>query len=168
MLTQKLKRTTAGKSHTLNLRNQAEILQEVSRELQTIIERHNFARIRLTPSRLADFGSTVHRNRALVGYIWLCLELQEYDCTECAPQDPAVWGVSNKDNILITTAFQDLFSALSTWEPNGDLLLDVSVHSPSDSEHWFKYLTFGPDAPSDECGRNRCVEQAMVAKVDHH
>ncbi|RHZ45012.1 uncharacterized protein CDV56_100434 [Aspergillus thermomutatus] len=77
-------------------------------------------------------------------------------------------GISNTDNTLITTAFQDLFSTLSTWEPNGNLLLDISVHSPSDSEHWFKYLTFGPDIPSDECDLGLCTEQSMLAKLDDH
>ena len=140
----------------------------VSREWQTIIERHIFARIKLTSSRLADFGSIIHRNRVLVRYVWLCLELGEYDCAQCAPQDLEMWGVSNTDNILITTAFLDLFSTLSAWEPNGNLLLDISVHSLSDSEHWFKYLTFEPDIPSDECDRGRCAEQSMLVKLDDH
>jgi hypothetical protein len=138
----------------------------VSREWQTVFERHNFARIKLTSSRLPDFGSIVYRNRALVRYVWLCLELEEYDCTKCAPKALDMMALSNTDNILITTAFLDLFSALSTWEPNGSLLLDISVHSPSDSEHWFKYLTFGPDIPSDECERDRCAEQSTLVKVD--
>lgn len=90
----------------------------VSREWRTIIERHNFARIKLTSSRLADFGSIVHRNRTLVRYIWLCLELQEYDCTECANTDPEKFGLSKTDNVLITTSSQSLFSTLSVWEPN--------------------------------------------------
>jgi uncharacterized membrane protein len=114
----------------------------VSRKWQTIVERHTFARIKLTQSCLADFGSIIYRNRALVRYIGLCLELQEYDCSRCAPEDLKMWGLSNADNVLIMTALLDLFSTLSAWEPNGNLVLDISVHSPSDSEHWFKYLTF--------------------------
>lgn len=47
---------------------------------QTPIERHNFARIRLTPSRLPYFASMAHRNRALVRYIRVCFELEKYDC----------------------------------------------------------------------------------------
>ena len=141
----------------------------VSREWQTIIERHNFSRIKLTSSRLANFGSMVHRNRGHVSYIWLCLELQEYNCTECEPQDPDLWGLSNADNTLITTAFLDLFSTLSVWEPDGNLLLDISVYSPSDSEHWFKYLTFEPDVASDVCGQDQHAEQLMLGKAsDHH
>ncbi|KAI1398942.1 hypothetical protein F4819DRAFT_489112 [Hypoxylon fuscum] len=141
----------------------------VSREWQTIIERHNFARIKLTPSRLADFGSIVHRNRALVEYLWLCLELEEYGCDECGLLC-LPWGLNTWD-IPIIAAFQDLFSTLSLWEPNGDLLLDIGVHSPSDSKHYFKYLTFKPDTPWDECDQDQCVDQAMLVEVDdryHH
>jgi len=94
----------------------------VSREWQTIIERHNFSRIKLTSSRLANFGSMVHRNSSLVRYIWLCLELQECNCTGCAPQDAESGALSNAEHTLIITAFQDLFSTLSVWEPDGSLL----------------------------------------------
>ncbi|PQE03627.1 Oxoglutarate iron-dependent oxygenase protein [Rutstroemia sp. NJR-2017a BBW] len=139
----------------------------VSREWQTIIELHNFSRIKLRSSRLADFGSMVYRNRSLVRYIWLCLELQEYDCTECEPQleDPKLLRLSDADNALITTAFQDLFSALSVWEPDGSLLLDISVFSPSDSEHWFKYLAFESDVAADIWDRDQHAKQPML--VDH-
>jgi hypothetical protein len=124
----------------------------VCRQWQTDIERHNFARIKLTPSRLVDFSGMVHRNRALVGYIWFCLELYDYDCTKCAPS-PDQWeeaiSVSDTDICPITTAFWNLFSVLSTWNHGGDLTLDISIYSPADSKHWFQYLTFMPDTPSD-------------------
>ncbi|KAJ6104342.1 hypothetical protein N7523_010662 [Penicillium sp. IBT 18751x] len=140
----------------------------VSREWQMIVEQHNFAQIHLTLSRLADFGQMIHRNQTLVRYIWLCLELQEYDCTQCSPHGLEMMGISNTDNTLITTAFQDLFSTLSTWEPNSNLLLDISVHSSSDSEHWFKYLTFEPDITPDECGLSQYTEQSMLTKLNDH
>ncbi|KAJ3574971.1 hypothetical protein NPX13_g4193 [Xylaria arbuscula] len=44
--------------------------------------------------------------------------------------------------------FENLFSVLSTWDPNSELALDISIYSPSDSKHWFKYLTFVPDTAS--------------------
>lgn len=75
--------------------------------------------------------------------------------------------MSEKDNTLIATAFEDLFSTLSRWEPNGDLLLDISVHSPSDAEHFFKYLTFRPDTPYDEHDMDLRIEQSMLVKHDH-
>ncbi|KIM93718.1 hypothetical protein OIDMADRAFT_61355 [Oidiodendron maius Zn] len=131
-------------------------LATVSREWQTELERYNFARIKLTPLRVVDFGSMIHRNRALVGYIWFCLELDDYDCTKCAPPCGMTFeemeeqiSISDTNNCPITTAFQNLFSVLSTWDLNGDLILDISIYSPSDSKHWFKYLTFMPDTPLD-------------------
>ncbi|OAA57646.1 hypothetical protein SPI_07305 [Niveomyces insectorum RCEF 264] len=140
----------------------------VSREWQPIIEQHNFARIYLTRSRLENFRETIHRNRALVHYIWLCVELDEYDCTECGHLNTSTSRSGSKDSIPLTAAFKRLFATLSTWEPNGNLLLDISVHSPSDSQHWFKYLTFEPDLPFDERNQNWCAETAMLEKLDDH
>ncbi|KAH7407930.1 hypothetical protein BKA64DRAFT_693968 [Cadophora sp. MPI-SDFR-AT-0126] len=125
-------------------------LATVSREWEIELERYNFARIKLTPSRLVDFGSMIHRNRALVSYIWFCLELDNYDCT------------NDTDHCPITTAFQNLFSILSTWDLNGDLILDISIYSPSDSEHWFKYLTFMPDTLG-----GAGIEQMISDKATH-
>lgn len=142
----------------------------VCREWQMMIEQHNFARIKVTLPRLANFRSMTRRNRALVRYIWLCVELQKYSCAQCAPH----WfmfhqrKISNTDNILIIIAIQSLFSILSTWKPNGNLLLDISVHSPSDSEHWFKYLTFEPDFPSGELDPDLYTKQSIPAKLDDH
>lgn len=133
-------------------------LATVSREWQAYVEPYNFARIRLTPSRLADFSPMIHRNRALVGYVWFCLELDDYDCTKCAPTramfaDEDEWGdafaISGTDHCPIVSAFQSLLSILSTWDSKRELTLDISIYSPSDSEHCFKYLTFMPDTPSD-------------------
>lgn len=132
-------------------------LATVSREWQAELERHNFARIKLTPSRLVDFGAMTRRNRTLVHYIWFCFELYHYDCTKCGlspgiHSDGVVeeaYAVTDRGSCPITTAFEDLFSVLSTWVPSGDLMLDISIYSPSDSKHWFKYLTFMPDAPSE-------------------
>ncbi len=108
----------------------------VSRELRTELERHNFARIKLTPSRLVGFRWMIHRNRALVGYIWFCLELDSYDCTTCAPvrgmfkteEWESAFSMSDIDHCPITTAFQNLFSILSTWDLNGDLILNISIY----------------------------------------
>ncbi|RVX67398.1 hypothetical protein B0A52_09179 [Exophiala mesophila] len=140
-------------------------LATVSREWQTELERYNFARIKVTPSRLVNLGSMIHRNRALVNYIWFCLELRTYDCTECAPSSRKLtyeeWEeaccISDANGYPMDTLFEALFSVLSMWEPNGNLVLDISIYSPSDSKHWFPYLTFMPDSGSDmQSGR---VEQ---------
>ncbi|KAF4451877.1 PRANC domain protein [Fusarium austroafricanum] len=42
-------------------------------------------------------------------------------------------------------------------EPRGDLVLDISVHSPSDNQHWFEYLSFCSvtDTNLGECHEQR-------------
>ena len=56
---------------------------------------------------------------------------------------------------------------LGTWEPKGDLILDISIYSLSDSEHWFKYLTFMPDASSAEISAGGGIEHTTLKKVYH-
>lgn len=151
----------------------------VPREWQTELERYNFAGVRLTPSRLVDFSSMIHRNRALVKYIWLCLELDDYDCTRCQPTSTTstqeqlfeAIDVTDTDHCPITTTFHSLFSALSTWEPReGGLTLDISIYSPSDAQHWFKYLTFVPDSPYVViCGNTTLGgEQTLSSNEESH
>ncbi|KAF4972809.1 hypothetical protein FSARC_709 [Fusarium sarcochroum] len=142
-------------------------LATVSREWQGVMEQHNFARIKLTPSRLGDLNHMTSGKRSLVHYLWFCFELEKYDCNGCASVDNDTWEIGGSDITLILKAIENLFSALSVWKPSGDLVLDIGVHSPSDSEHWFKYLTFGPDVPLDERSRSRCIEQAQVDDVRH-
>lgn len=148
-------------------------LATVSREWQTEIERHNFAQIRLTPARVVDFGSMVHRNRALVRYIWFCLELDGYSCESCTPSaargftSDTLSSTCSVGGYPITTVFKNLFSALSSWDPHGQLKLDISIYSPSDAEHWFKYLTFVPDIPKDTLG-GREIEQAVLSRNIFH
>lgn len=142
-------------------------LATVSREWQTTIEKHNFARIRVTPSRLPELNSMTLRNRALVKYIWVCLELGKYPCPVRNNLNLGARQRITDDNIVTITALQDLFPALSKWEPRGDLVLDISFYSPSDSEHCFKELTFVPDFDSpDECDRALCgTAEAKIARI---
>ena len=123
----------------------------VSREWQAIIEQHNFARIRVTPARLADFDSMTRRNRALVRTLWLCLELHTYIRSSFAN--------SHADSLRIKTALQDLFLALSTWEPNGELVLDISMYSPSDFRRGFKHLTVEPDLLPNESAQDQSADE---------
>lgn len=126
-------------------------LATVSREWQGVIEQHNFARIKVTPSRLADFGSIIRRHRSHVKYIWLCVELERYSSLEARASSGDNRSLSQQDLSRVTKAIRTLFTELSKWEPRGELLLDISIHSPSDSDHLLKYLAFGPDIPSNEC-----------------
>ena len=78
-------------------------------------------------------------------YIWLCIELLEYDCPQCNIFDESDdWHESNMK--IIEKSIRELFLILSTWEPSGNLTLDISVYSKSDTKHYFKYLHIGSDA----------------------
>jgi hypothetical protein len=120
----------------------------VSREWQAVIEPHTFKRIKVTSSRIAELDDMTRRNRSHVEYLWLCVELERYDCDTCSPDgedDEVPMFNSAADDLLIQTTIQSLLLALSTWDRNSSLTLDISVYSTSDPEHWFKYLTFEPD-----------------------
>lgn len=118
----------------------------VSRKWQAVIEPHIFAYIRVTSQRIARLNAMTQRNRDHVRYIWFCIELERYNCRKCDSFDPRALETSDSENKLILESFQSLFTALTTWEPNGSLTLDISLYSKSDNEHAFKYLTFMPDA----------------------
>jgi len=118
----------------------------VCRDWQAIIEKKTFSRITITPRRLASFGTMILRNIKLVKYIWLCVQLQEYDCLQCEQEESEEWHTEN--NIIIERAIRDLFLVLSTWPSGEELVLDISVHSPSDTKHHFKNLHIGSDAAS--------------------
>lgn len=78
--------------------------------------------------------------------------------------------MGHEDNVRIVNGLEALFSTLSTWEPRpcGDMLqLDISIHSPSDSEHWYKYLTFEPDLPSEECAFPLMEQQSMLVRPEY-
>ncbi|KAL7895681.1 hypothetical protein HDV63DRAFT_400986 [Trichoderma sp. SZMC 28014] len=140
----------------------------VSREWQEKIEPHTFARIRLTASRLANFDAMTSRNRSLVRYLWLCLELDKYCCLDCAYQ--GTHNTNDDENDTIMKALQKLFSVLNTWAPDSNLTLDISVYSPSDSEHWLPHLTFEPDTPRVTRGPRQIIDQTGRARAvdDRH
>lgn len=124
-------------------------LVTVSRQWQHDLEPHIFARIRITPSRAVDFDSMTRRTNALVRYLWLCLELDEYTFGSLpfreeyfSPSDPECCRVGNE---FLGNPFRLLFSALSTWNHRDDLTLDISIYSPSDWKHSFAYLSVLPD-----------------------
>jgi hypothetical protein len=87
------------------------------------------------------------------------VELKQYDCRKCANTDRDLWGLDNIDNQFIADAFESLFTTLSSWDPRGDLVLDISVYSPSDNQHWFRYLSFCSDTNLGKCLSHHGQEQ---------
>ncbi|KAI1259986.1 hypothetical protein F5Y18DRAFT_442118 [Xylariaceae sp. FL1019] len=102
-------------------------------------------------SNIGDFHTIVqgHR-RPLVQWVWLRLELSEYDCERCrlreAPEEETI------NNTMFTNALWNLFQVLSEWssperspDPPRGLTLELSAHSPSDPKHFAKELGFRID-----------------------
>jgi hypothetical protein len=143
-------------------------LVTISKTWQSIIEPLNFAEISLTVPRLTDLNSQaiLFRRRNQIRYIWFRVELKQYDCIQCANTDRDRWGLDNVDNQFIADAFESLFMTLSAWEPRGDLVLDISVYSPSDNQHWFKYLSFYSDTNLGECPSSHGHEQRTTLMND--
>jgi hypothetical protein len=161
------------------LGSQCSILAAVCQEWRSIIEPLNFAEINLSASRLAEpYTQTIlFKRRSQIRYIWFRIELKPYHCDRCGNTEPEQWGLDDVDNQSIVDAFQSLFTTLGRWEPRGDLVLDISVYSPSDIQHWFKYLDFRPDtlhagsiqgpAPADDKAHGWAGGKQTVAPEEH-
>lgn len=139
-------------------------LAVVSKEWQAAVEEQNFARLRLTPSRLAEFPSMIRRNRGLVKYIWFCLELDKYSC---GSRIQSTMMLSHPNDRIIAAGFTALFSTLSTWTSCSGVLLDISVYSPSDLEHWMQYSHLEPDLPPDARRQGQGIGQVQLPNTDH-
>ena len=125
-------------------------------EWQTAIEQQNFHSLSLTAQDVPTLNNIMaKRNLSLIKYIWYSIELQSYDCSDCNHYEPEdeyrATAVAIKDGI------RTMFQTLSKHSHSGDMTLDLSIHSPSDAEHYFKYIRF---EPANALSRNRMRRQA--------
>ncbi|KAF5007702.1 hypothetical protein FDECE_5950 [Fusarium decemcellulare] len=97
--------------------------------------------------KLGKIAAT-HRN--LIKHIWLDVELHEYTCRSCQEKESS--GVSEINGRSMRKAITYLFTTMKDWAPAGDLTLEITAHSPSDSKHWFKELGFGNEDPDSQPG----------------
>ncbi|KAF5693749.1 hypothetical protein FDENT_1755 [Fusarium denticulatum] len=85
----------------------------------------------------------------------------------CAGADEDQWGLDEVDNQFIADAFENLSTTLITWETRGDLVLDISIYSPSYNQHWFKYITFSSDTNIGESSHHGHQYGATVNDPAH-
>lgn len=139
----------------------------VSRQWQTLAEERIFERMSITQYDLPYFASVVYPRRHLVKAIWFRIELREYDCRFCrsneSPPEPEI------PFKFLLWLFQDL----SPWESGLCVALDISVYSPSDSQHALKYATIESDlgvAPLNTRGLHQTIarREAVRAHADRH
>ncbi|KAI8946404.1 hypothetical protein F4801DRAFT_593395 [Xylaria longipes] len=103
----------------------------LTRQRQNDIEHSNFEHIKLTLWNLPEFNLMTHNNRAQVRCISLSLQLEGdsghlWEASPCNKRSPRT-----TDNCIVTTAMHDLFWMLSSWEPQGQLNLEIEIYSPS-------------------------------------
>ena len=125
-------------------------------EWQTAIEQLNFRSLSLTAQDVPTLNNIMaKRNLSLIKYIWYSIELQSYDCSDCNhheyEEEHEAAAVAIKDGI------RTMLQALSKRSHSRDMTLDLSIYSPSDAEHYFKYIRF---EPSNALSRNRIRGQA--------
>lgn len=113
----------------------------VCKEWRAVVERKNFHRLTLQASCVEELGYMVIRQRDLVQYICLNIELPRYTCRSCQWTEST--SRTSRHRSIIAHTLLKLFSVLSTWQPTGRLILELNAYSPSDSEHWFKNYHFG-------------------------
>jgi hypothetical protein len=125
----------------------------VCKEWQFSIERENFGQLHLDVPCLDDFERITIQRQHLVHSISLDIELPCYTCRCCQSYESETW--KNRNSSIISKGIWKLFSVLSGWTlvKQKGLALELSAHSPSDSDHWFKHCRFssGPvgDAEDD-------------------
>lgn len=112
----------------------------VCKEWQAILEPKSFSHLALELSCLDGLETFVVQQRPLVQHISLNIDLPRYTCRTCNRSDT----MSTHKSTIFRRAILRLFSILSTWQPTGQLTLELSASSPSDSQHWFKNYCFGP------------------------
>jgi hypothetical protein len=143
----------------------------VSRQWKTLAESIIFQRMSLTQRDLPYFESVLYPRRRLIKAIWFRIELQDYDCSFCRNDE------SPLEPQIPFTHLKRLFQALSSWDPDITLTLDISLYSPSDGQHALKYATFEPDfepdrevTPLDPGQLHQTIarREAMRAHLDQH
>ena len=136
----------------------------ICRAWQTIIERKNFARLEVTRSRLAAFGDIGYRHRHLVKYIWFSIEPSEHHCPDCGGEGIPNW--QDAPTKTIRNAIQDIVTQLSTWEPRGGLLLDISVKAPNGLGYSSRTIEYGSDVISEpkKAKKIHCLNSIHVTK----
>ncbi|TPX10156.1 uncharacterized protein E0L32_001353 [Thyridium curvatum] len=116
----------------------------VCRAWQSFFEKRNFRTLVLHQSDIPLFEHYVHGERRYwVEWVWLRVELPKYNCRKCHKQESP--KEIRRNNTCFTNAIARLFAVLSTWPiytgyRHRGVALDLSVHSPSDVEHFCQEL----------------------------
>ena len=126
-------------------------LSLVCREWQLHIQKWSLRRLRIKVPSLDLLETLDFRKRKLVRHIWLDIELPTYSCQRLSCKTEEAPIVQRRNDLCTSRSILRLFKILSTWGKDSvtdqGLMLELSVHSPSDAKHWFENYIF---ASADE------------------
>ncbi|RSL45055.1 hypothetical protein CEP53_010945 [Fusarium sp. AF-6] len=131
----------------------------VCRNWQGYFENILFRKVTVHQKDLARLHKISNCRTERIQHLWLRIELLPYDCRICRE-----FGHANdrKDGRIFEKALRNLFRVLHRWKgrnpshTSGGLTLEISVHSPSDSQHEFQNISFDDDNNNDE-GADVCT-----------
>lgn len=120
----------------------------VCKEWNDFLQPRIFRKLNLCVPKLQDFPLVVpcdSDKRLLVRHICLNIELPRYKPKCCCKES----GKSFKIDEIVYSAVFTLFTILSQWKREKDLVLELNVYSPSDCEHWFRNIYLYSDNTED-------------------
>lgn len=114
----------------------------VSKTWCEYIEERMLRRLFVTQDSLHHVERLSRRQRKLVRYIWLKVDLASYNCPSCVIIDLDITTSrlmqEKQDSDILKAAVKTLFDILSTWDDcdttEAGLTLEISAFSPSDAE----------------------------------
>lgn len=111
----------------------------VNREWQYFFEEKNFEYLILDHSDVRDFGDIMFHREHLVRGIWLRVQLDEYGCDKCSTSESEAEIEAHESRF--SAALWKLLYRLSKFDAgHPGVSLELSAHSPSDSEHHLPVL----------------------------
>ncbi|EEU44610.1 uncharacterized protein NECHADRAFT_84563 [Fusarium vanettenii 77-13-4] len=110
----------------------------VSKEWQQFFEKEIYRHITVERRDFRAFYRIIHRQKHLVKYIWLRIELPRYECDVCTHR--LLQQASQNDHLELRRSLMGLFTILQDWDEDGasDIKLEISVWSRSDFDHTFR------------------------------
>ena len=146
----------------------------VCREFQAFFEKIIYDRLVVNQNDIPRYAKLTAHHASLVRHLWLRTETPRYDCSECRSRCGPKILIENGG--VLGRALVALFEALRRFEEveagqasgaNGrNLTLEISSHSPSDSEHQFKDISFdGIDVAGEEGLNGRRTSPATLTTL---
>ncbi|KAF2010513.1 hypothetical protein BU24DRAFT_399914 [Aaosphaeria arxii CBS 175.79] len=114
----------------------------VCREWQAHIEKQTFHSLTLTVEDVPELKKISPRSLAHIRHIWFCIKLLECHFPDGDSYETEEMMEYNRKTVQV--GVESIFGALLKRPIDGDLKLDLSVYSPSDSQHHLKYVRFEP------------------------